>query len=475
VEYETRSSTPVNLPPEPLPTFLAGPPARAGAFGIREVANNGPIELPGELAGTVTGAIRSLQNIAPDAVVRDYYAPVVDFQAEFFAFSNGPNRPFEVLQRGEIRADQLDDFAMVSHGQIVIPEGQGGDWTFAVSSDDGFELYIRGARFEPVPGSIATAYGSLTYPSDRIFSEAIASVGSVALQEGVHDVELIYYENGLHSSVQLSAARGRKTRFDNSFTLVGAPEQNVRGRTPIVTDGFQFTNVHRVPNAPGDPTPEPITSIARARDLLNSADQNDAVLNFESPTVNQDNIHPIRDDTNQHGRYAADRSDPGIGKDFASLARNTLSISTAGTYTFGFAVLDGGELTIDGAQFSESFGEGVITNGGQSLSLDRSTGDGVAFAAVDLAPGEYPLEFLTYNADGDMSAELFVAPGRVSFFDTGAFALLGQTPTMINFTRPAGLQLVPEPATLISGAIGGLIITIAVWRRKRHREHWQLG
>jgi hypothetical protein len=457
VEYETRSPVPISLPPTPQPSLVPGPPPRPGAFGIRELANNGPLEgSNGPAPASVSNAIRSLQNIGPDAIVRDYYAPVIDFQAEFFSVggpSIGPNRPFEVLQRGDTRAHQLDDFAMVAHGQIVIPEGQGGDWTFAVNSDDGFELYIRGAQFEPASGTLATAYGSLLYPYDRGFS---GSLGHVSLQPGIHDIELVYYENQLHSSVQLSAAPGRKIQLDDSFALIGAPAQNVRGRTAIVISPFKFTTVRRIPNAPGDPTPEEqITSIAQAKQLLNAPDGNDSVSSFQTTTLNYDNITPIRDDTRDHGRYPQDQSVPGLGNDFASIASSTLS--AAGTFTFGFSVLDGGELTIHGAQFSETFGEGLITNGGQSLLLDRSTGDGIALAVVDLAQGHYSLEFVTYNRDGEMSAELFVAPGRVDFFDTSAFALLGPTSTLINYNRPAGLQLVPEPATVWSALIGAFV------------------
>jgi hypothetical protein len=355
---------------------------------------------------------------------------------------------------------------MVAHGQIFIPEGQGGDWTFAVESDDGFELHIPGARFEPVPrSSFTTQYGSMLFPFDRA---AGFSLGHVSLQPGVHDIELVYYENGGQASVELAASPGRKTEFDNSFALIGAPAQNVRGRTALVIRPVEFMNVRRIPNAPGDPTPEEqITSVAQAKQLLNAPDGNDSVFRFQGTTVNLDNITPIHNDTRDYGRYPGDQTVPALGNDSASIASSTLS--AAGTFTFGFSVLDGGELTIRGAQFSESFGEGVITNGGQSLLLDRSRGDGVALAVVDLLQGHYPLEFVTYNRDGEISAELFVAPGRVDFFDTSAFALLGPTSTTINYNRPAGLQLVPEPATLWSAMIGSLIAALVARHRLRRR------
>lgn len=69
-----------------------------------------------------------------------------------------------------------------------------------------------------------------------------------------------------------------------------------------------------------------------------------------------------------------------------------------------------------------------------------------------------------------MSAELFVAPGRVDFFDTGAFALLGPTSSIIDWGRLAGLQLVPEPATVSSAMIAGLIAASIGWGRLRRRR-----
>jgi hypothetical protein len=459
IEYETHSPVAIHLP-SVQPALLPGPAPRAGAFGIREVANNGPIQGP-QANGSISGALRSLQNIAPGAIVRDYYSPVVDHNAEIplFGSAAGVNRPFEILQRGDLSFAQNDDFAMIAHGQIVIPEGQGGDWTFSVNSDDGFELYIPGARFEPVSGeAYATQYGSLLFPYDRAASD---SLGQVTLQPGVHNIELIFYENQLYGTVELSAARGRKTNRDQTFALVGAPAQNVVGRTPWLADRFSLRQVQRMPNDPGGPTPtEEVKSLTDAKSLLGAPDANDLSVNSMVVSLNHDNIP-----SNFYGRF---KDDAGFisGNDVAIMATANLVVATEGTYTFGFSVLDGAELTITGARFNAAFGEGIITGAGRSLTLDHPTGDGVALATVSLPPGTYPLEFLTYNRDGDSLAELFVAPGRVEFFDAGAFTLLGPTPANINYVRPAGLQLVPEPATLTSLAAAGLLVTSFVAARR---------
>jgi hypothetical protein len=163
---------------------------------------------------------------------------------------------------------------MIAHGQIVIPEGQGGDWTFSVNSDDGFELYIPGARFEPAPGfAYATQYGSLFVPYDRSASD---SLGHSTLQAGVHDIELIYYENRLKGTVELSAARG-----------------------------------------PGGPTPtEEVSSLTDAKSLLGAPDTNDLSVSSMVESLNHDNI-PIY----LYGRFT---DDAGFisGNDVAIIAYN---------------------------------------------------------------------------------------------------------------------------------------------------------
>jgi hypothetical protein len=473
VEYETHSPTPLALPALPLPPLLPGPPARPGAFGIREVARNGLMSSNGRVGyGELGLALRSLQNVAAQAVVRDYYAPVIDHVGDnsvrlFQTGQAGLNRPFELLGRGDVAFTQLDDFAMVAHGQILIPEGQGGEWTFQVTSDDGFELYIPGARFEPGDGApFVTHYGSLMWPEDKGGSSI---TGQVSLPSGIHDIELVYFENKGQAMVELAAAPGRVAAFSGRNIIVGAPAFNVNGRNPVVTGGFSLKEVlRRSPGLAAPPPAEYITSITAARQLIDSPDEDDLMLRSFAAVIDHDNIRlPPGAVDSPHGRYGPDSAFGYLGNDSAVAANANLSVTTAGTYTFGFNVLDGGELTIVGAQFNESFSDGIISDDGQSLTLDHVTEDGLAFAAVDLLPGTYPIEFLTYNRDGPAIAELFVAPGRVAHYDGAAFALLSETPTRILYSRPAGLQLVPEPATLVSGAVGGLIIAVIARRRRR--------
>ena len=475
VEYETHSPTPLALPALPLPPLLPGPAARPGVFGIREVARNGLLSSNGRVGyGELGLALRSLQNISPQAVVRDYYAPVIDHVGDnsvqlFQTGQAGLNRPFELLGRGDVAYSQLDDFALVAHGQILIPEGQGGDWQFQVASDDGFELYIPGASFEPGDGgTFVTHYGSLMWPNEKGGSSITAQV---SLPAGVHDIELVYFENKGQAMVELAAAPVRDSQPNAPFVIVGAPAVNVSGRNPVVTGGFSLKEVlRRSPGLAAPPPAEYITSITEARQLIESPDEDDLMLRSPAAVIDHDNVRlsPGAVDS-PHGRYGPDSAFGYSGNDFAVSATANLSVTTAGTYTFGFNVIDGGELTIAGAEFKESFGEGTITDDGQSLTLDLVTEDGLALAAVDLLPGNYPIEFLTYNRDGPAIAELFVAPGRVEHYDGAAFALLSETPTRILYSRPAGLELVPEPATLVSGAVGALIIAVIARRQRQGR------
>jgi PEP-CTERM motif len=128
-----------------------------------------------------------------------------------------------------------------------------------------------------------------------------------------------------------------------------------------------------------------------------------------------------------------------------------LHVETAGLYTFGFDVSDGAELTIAGGQFITTLGDALITNLGQSLTLEATDRTNLSLGLIDLAAGDYPLEFITFNHLDALSAELFVAPGFVELFDREAFSLLTRTSRRIDYDRAAGLRLVPEPSTVALG------------------------
>jgi len=102
----------------------------------------------------------------------------------------------------------VEDFVILVTGKVMIP--QAGNWTFGVSSDDGFGLTLsrRGKTY------------TTSYPSPRSPGDTLA-VFNIA-ESGLHDLRLVFYERGGGSELELFAARGSFAAFSAlSFRLVG--------------------------------------------------------------------------------------------------------------------------------------------------------------------------------------------------------------------------------------------------------------
>ena len=117
-----------------------------------------------------------------------------------------------------------------------------------------------------------THYGSLMSPYDKPSSSVR---GDVSLQPGIHDIELVYYENKGYAMVELAAAPGRSSQVGGPpYVLIGAPALNVRGRNPSVPNRFGMKQVRRITSGSGEPTPaEQVKSLADARALLSAPGQ----------------------------------------------------------------------------------------------------------------------------------------------------------------------------------------------------------
>ncbi|HRZ47389.1 MAG TPA: lamin tail domain-containing protein [Candidatus Paceibacterota bacterium] len=101
-------------------------------------------------------------------------------------------------------------FVVIADGAIYVPAA--GQWTFAVGSDDGFRLRIRGhgVDFES------------EFATGRSFGTTLATFNFPIA--GVYDLNLVYYENYGGASVELSAARDFQGDFSfEAFRLVGDP------------------------------------------------------------------------------------------------------------------------------------------------------------------------------------------------------------------------------------------------------------
>ncbi|MEX1224059.1 MAG: PEP-CTERM sorting domain-containing protein, partial [Pirellulales bacterium] len=96
-----------------------------------------------------------------------------------------------------------DDFALLATATLQSPTDE--TWTFAINIDDGARLRIGGVD---------------VISEDRIGGTA-DFFGTIALSQGLHDLELLFFEQGGGAAVELFYARGTHTTFDpEAFTLL---------------------------------------------------------------------------------------------------------------------------------------------------------------------------------------------------------------------------------------------------------------
>lgn len=114
------------------------------------------------------------------------------------------NNVFPGLSAGENSAD----FVVVATGYVQID--QAGDWTFGVSSDDGFSC-------ELVNDFRTYAF---SFPQPRAAADTLHTFNID--MPGLYRVRLVYYENGGGAEVEFFAAKGSYAAFNaNAFRLVG--------------------------------------------------------------------------------------------------------------------------------------------------------------------------------------------------------------------------------------------------------------
>ncbi|WP_165229424.1 tandem-95 repeat protein [Aquisphaera insulae] len=133
---------------------------------------------------------------------RDGTATVINYLDTGPSANFADDSPFPGQQIGV----DNDRFAIQATGTITIPTA--GDWTFGVSSDDGFELTLSrdGQTYR-------MAFEGLRGPDN--------SLSTFNLPAGDYSAHLVYFENQGWASVELFAAQGAKSSFDGSFQLVG--------------------------------------------------------------------------------------------------------------------------------------------------------------------------------------------------------------------------------------------------------------
>ena len=141
---------------------------------------------------------------------------------------NVANRTFPGLTMG----DNDNDFVVESTGQIYIP--QTGNWSFAVNSDEGFQLWISGQGQSFTSGAVGTRTSA-----DSIYTWSFNNVGW-------YDVKLVYFERSGGAQEEFYACQGSLPvgafLGPNNLPLSPFPQDSV---------GTTTQNISGVPNPGG--------------------------------------------------------------------------------------------------------------------------------------------------------------------------------------------------------------------------------
>jgi hypothetical protein len=480
-EYDLNLSALPTLLPLPTP----GPPPPSGVRGTFQVTT---------ARGYTGGNGQMGHTQQADAFIRSGLGTVTHSQTHVINHAD-PQAANVGRFGGNITFDQDtgaddNDFAMVAKGRIIVSNDQAGLWTFGVDSDDGFRLRIPGQNFISTTsiGTLGTHIqgDTLEMPYPRGGANAL-SLGVINLPAGEHDVELLFFERAGGGGVELMAAPGAQTQFGNitgttasTFRLVGyrgtGAVTTAQAPAEIVGGSFNIREVRRVPNsAAGDQ----LNNLAQTTAALNTPRATDIVMDYTAAMVNHND--PDNSGTGIFHSDAAFRTNVGGDtNDIAFRATATLRIATPGDYTFGFNGDDGGQLTFldpDGPggpltapaftgfnRLGDQNAAHTVGINGGSLFYDSNTGNSHLIGQINLAAGDYPIEFLYWERGGGALVELFGAVGHKTAMD-GTFLILGAP--SVTVVDSDGLQLVPEPSTWAIAGLG--LVALAFVRRRRSR------
>ncbi|HWB01919.1 MAG TPA: hypothetical protein VG796_02775 [Verrucomicrobiales bacterium] len=450
------------------------PAGGSGTIGILEVTNNGNM---GDQNNARTSLFGGGTRITGTAPYIDFYNS--DGTGRFhnnLSFLSDPSTAVSGV-------DDVNNIATIYRGTINVPVA--GTYTFGVNSDDGFTLAFangtipfisaNGANGAALQTYNGTANGAFQFFGGRGTADSFAQI---TLPAGNHTFDFTFHEGGGGSAVELFAASGNKSVFDNTFNLVGGQAFMGGGKAFGTVGTWNYKAI-------SDGNADLASMISKYNNNVPTVGVGGLTPGGLVTTANLATIG-LQDPQNaNNGGHTGGVAFPGDtaadDNNFGGAGRATLSIAPGqeGLYTFAvysddsfrFRVMEGnvptGSSSGDVNLFSASGGGGTVslnTDGDGANDAFGTTGCCAdSFGRYMLAPGDYTMEAIFNEQGGGAGFFVYVAKGNYNTFDPNLFQLVGageNTEVLI----PAGLQLVPEPGTVSLGLLSALAL---LSRRRR--------
>lgn len=432
----------------PASSTMAGPTGAVGSWGIRQFT-------AAPTNGNLDGAV-AVATPASAAFVEDASAPVFNHA--------DPDTNGGVASQGNFNNDlnvisnTAADDNWVVLGRTKITVAAETTRTFSIHSDDGFALRIVG----PAGGGFTATGGTgRVDPGD---DETIIRDGGTGDSDtrgiyhfagaGTYDVFYLGWDGGGGGYYEVAWAEGafKEDRHGNTWALLGTPTDpevpalrerwvtNLPG--PAGTDGaFGVRTYKSVASANGNLTP--------ASDFLSTttrspSDPDGLTIDTQLPYLN----HRDPNNGGGGGLIPGDQPFPGdTGADdnnVVTTAKARITIAATGSYTFAYAGDDSFMLRVKGVNGNPDPSWRIASNQSTFQMSNPNewfyepNGELNGRGVIDLAAGQYDLEFITTEGGGGFYYELVAAAG-----------------VWINTNPPGGFRLVgyvaPSPSVLVPG------------------------
>ncbi len=436
------------------PFFPAGPLAEpalpaGGGWAVRNYYNGGAI-------ANLRAAFNLIANPG-EASIADAETPVVNFQDPQGAnlgsgglFNNDIPFPLDT---------PADDNQFVTVGRCEVNIPAAGDYTFAITADDGVALRVLGGPWliehaGPMNNnSGADPLDSTAFLNTNNSGDTTFGVYRVT-EPGTYIVEVVHAEGSGGAAVEVAWAPGRHTHRNNTsaWQLVGDPgDPSLPALVPVLPNDA-LASLPRTEDGNWS-----VRFIYSTTEVGSLAAAYGVVLNPGAATIEDETIgflnyfnRPTSDiganpGGTAQGLFRANNAAPynltealfpGPGvtayrDDVVALATSRVVIPTSGVYTFGVNSDDGFALRIVGAPNGFRRLSGTATtliDMAQPNTIYRSGGTAGNRAVIELPAGEYDIEFAFYERGGGAGFELFAAAGDFTEEgDTNTWRLIGDT------------------------------------------------